>query len=459
MEEWQALIRKGKIIQPEAAPAPVVPPHAQTPEEIALGEVDLGPPIPRNIEGTGISESYITDLTLKTLHQRGTLTGAEICDQLALPYQGVMQDIITTLKDERLCEISGGGGLTELTWGFRLADRGIELARQAARQDAYVGPAPVSLASYVEWAGKQKADWSDLGEADIRRATSHLVIDDETINAVGPAFTSGKPLLIYGHAGNGKTVLAEALATCLPDTLFIPYAIEAGGQTIRMYDAAQHFVVPEPEGDAVAHNRRRDPRWLRIKRPFIVVGGELTFDMLGLTFDPIVRCYVAPVQMKANGGILLIDDFGRQQVAPKDLLNRWIIPMEKYVDYHTLATGNQIKVPFNLMLIFSTNLSPTDLVDEAFLRRIRYKMYMRDPSEAQFREIFKRICKIRGIPFEVERLDYLIENHYIAPNRPFRASQPRDLLDHLIDIAHFRSIKPTLTNEMLDHACASYFVT
>jgi predicted ATPase with chaperone activity len=451
MEDWQALIRRGKVVQPTATTPPAAPP---APEPAAVEPERPMPPVPRSLQDTGLSESYITDLVLKTLHVRGNLMGVDLCDEIRLPYPAIVQNILTFLKDERLVEILGGEGLTELTWNFRLTERGAEVAREAMRRDSYVGPAPVSLDTYVEWAGKQKAEWTNLRETDIRSAVAHLVISDATIEQVGPAFTSGKPLLIYGHAGNGKTVLAEALATCLPDDIFIPFAIEAGSQTIRLYDAAQHRRAEESTADA----RRRDARFLRIRRPFIVVGGELTFEQVGLAFDPTVRCYVAPVQMKANGGILLIDDFGRQQVSPKDLLNRWIIPMEKAVDYHTLATGAQVRVPFNVMLVFSTNLSPSDLVDEAFLRRIRYKMYMNDPTEEQFRAIFDRVCQARGIAMDDAMLDYLIEKHYRAKSRPFRASQPRDLLDLLSDIAHFRGLEPELTEELLGKACASYFV-
>lgn len=457
MDEWQALIRKGRIVNP-GAPGPAAVAVAPEPGEPPPPED--APPVPTTVEETGLKEAYITDLVLKTLNLRGNLLGAELCDEVKLPYHGIVQKVLTFLKDERLVEIMGGEGLTELTWNFRLTTRGGEVAREASKRDSYVGPAPVALATYVEWAAKQKAEWTNLREHDIRRACSHLIISPEVIEQVGPAFTSGKPLLIYGHAGNGKTVLAEALATCLPDTLFIPHALEAGNQTIRLFDAAQHHIVEEPSVPGMdPRGRRRDPRWLRIRRPFIVVGGELTFEQLGLTYDPQLQSYVAPVQMKANGGILLIDDFGRQQVSPKDLLNRWIIPMEKSVDYHTLASGVQIRVPFNVMLIFSTNLSPADLVDEAFLRRIRYKMYMHDPSEEQFRAIFQLVCGLRDIEMDEEMLNYLIEKHYRTTKRPFRASQPRDLLDHLIDIARFRGQEPVLTEELLDRACASYFVS
>jgi predicted ATPase with chaperone activity len=460
MDEWQALIRKGKIADPAAAPPrPPRPSLRRQAATAAPAETVFegdAPPVPRSVEETDLSESYVTDLALKTLNLRGSLLGHEICNELKLPYQGVVQPVLTFLKDERLCEIAGGAGLTEMTWTFRLSDRGSEFARSVLRRDGYVGPAPVSLDAYVGWASRQRAIWSDLHEADIRAAVDHLVLNDDTIDRIGPAFTSGKPVLIYGNAGNGKTVLAEALASTLPDDIFIPYAVEAGGQTIRLYDASQHQIVPEPEDST--GSARRDTRWVRVKRPFIVVGGELAFEQLGLTFDPQVKCYIAPVQMKANGGILLIDDFGRQQVSPRDLLNRWIIPMEKDIDYHMLVSGVQIRVPFNVMLIFSTNLSPNDLMDEAFLRRIRYKLMIQDPTEEQYREIFGRVCQSRGIAMDPAMVDYLIRKHYVEPGRPFRASHPRDLLDQLIDIARYRGEDARLTERNLDQACNAYFV-
>lgn len=461
MDEWSALIRRGKLVEQRSGGGPTAVAEAagQAAENAPSVPMPEVPPVPRNIQETGLSESHLIDLVLKTLNLRGTCLGHEICEEIKLPYQGVMQHIMTFLKEERLCEIQGGAGLTELTWNFRLTERGTELAQFAARRDGYVGPAPVELSTYVEWAAMQKADWSDLHEAEIRAATSHLVLNDDTINRVGPAFTSGKPILIYGNAGNGKTILAEALATCLPDSIFVPHAIEAGSQTIRLYDAAQHHIVQEPPADiGPAASPRRDHRWVRIKRPFIVVGGELTFQMLGLTFDPDLKSYIAPVQMKANGGILLIDDFGRQRVSPVEVLNRWIIPMEKSVDYHVLASGVQIRVPFNVMLIFSTNLSPGDLVDEAFLRRIRYKMMIQDPSEEQYREIFRRVCEAKGVPMDEEMLEYLVAKHYKGTGRPFRASQPRDLLEQMIDIAHYKGTPPELSHEAIDAACHAYFV-
>jgi predicted ATPase with chaperone activity len=462
-DDWQALIRKGMVTQMTGAVATRRPAPTQVMEApVREPEMELepSPPVPRSVDETGLTAAYIIDLVLKMLSIRGNMLGSELCDAVKLPYQGVVQEVLTFLKEDRLCEIVGGQGLTEMTWTFRLSDKGMDAAEQALRRDGYVGPAPVSLDDYNRWAEVQKPDWSNLHEADIRNATSHLVLDDDTINRIGPAFASGRPVLVYGYAGNGKTVLAEALATCLPDTVFIPYAIEAGSQTIRLYDAAQHRVAPEPEPPEGVDPRllKRDERWPRIKRPFIVTGGELTIGMLGLTFDPQYKCYIAPVQMKANGGLLLVDDFGRQQVSPKELLNRWIIPMEKCIDYHVLASGVQIKVPFTAMLIFSTNLSPTDLVDEAFLRRIRYKMMIRDPSEEQFREIFRRMCNLRRIPYNQAVLDYLIQKHYVATGRPFRATHPRDLLDQLLDISHYRSQDPALSEALIDQACNAYFV-
>jgi predicted ATPase with chaperone activity len=271
---------------------------------------------------------------------------------------------------------------------------------------------------------------------------------------------------MYGPPGNGKTSIARAFGNLvLSQNMYIPYALYLDGQVIKVYDAVSHSLAPASEGGVpgtttgnLRANTRRDPRWVKIRRPFIVVGGELTLEGLDLVFDDTHKFYEAPFQVKANGGILLIDDFGRQQVRPRDLLNRWIVPLENRLDYLRLHTGRKVEVPFDVLIVFSTNLPPKDLVDEAFLRRLRHKVEIGDPSYEEYREIFRRVAQTKRIEYSDPGLAYLLQEWYIKRNRKLRASHPRDLCDQIIDIASYLAVQPSMTREMLDRAALAYFV-
>jgi len=294
-----------------------------------------------------------------------------------------------------------------------------------------------------------------VNKRQLRQALSHLVINETTFEQIGPAVNSGRSIFLFGAPGNGKTSIAEAIGSLLMEgDIFIPFAVEVDGQVIKVFDNVNHVLAPL---DA-ATQRTIDTRWIRIRRPFIVVGGELTLEGLDLVYDVNNKYYESPFQMRANGGILLIDDFGRQQVRPRDLLNRWIVPLEKRLDYLTLHTGRKIEIPFEVLIVFSTNLAPKDLVDEAFLRRIRHKIEVGDPDWDGYREILKRICQARGIEWSDAALAYLIKEHYIKPHRAPRACHPRDLIDQIIDIARYLNVPPSLSQELLDRAAAAYFV-
>ena len=243
--------------------------------------------------------------------------------------------------------------------------------------------------------------------------------------------------------------------------MYIPFALYLDGQVIKLYDAVSHKLAPESEANGTGTLRqstRRDPRWVKIRRPFIVVGGELTLEGLDLVFDDTHKFYEAPFQVKANGGILLIDDFGRQQVRPRDLLNRWIVPLENRIDFLTLHTGRKVEIPFDVLVVFSTNLPPKDLVDEAFLRRLRHKVEIGDPSYEEYREIFKRVAADKKIPYNDQGLAYLLQEYYIKRNRKLRASHPRDLCDQILDIGSYLAVEPVMSREMLDRAASAYFV-
>jgi predicted ATPase with chaperone activity len=270
-------------------------------------------------------------------------------------------------------------------------------------------------------------------------------------------------MFLYGPPGNGKTTIAEAIGRMvLTNNMYIPYTVEVDGQIIKVFDEINHVVVedggPGSTGTGALGSRRLDARWIYIQRPVIMVGGELTLDGLDLKYDPTNKYYEAPFQMKANGGMFLIDDFGRQQVRPRDLLNRWIVPMEKNIDFLTLHTGRKVEVPFAVLIVFSTNLPPRDLVDEAFLRRIRHKIEVTSPTFDGYRAIFKRVCESRRIAFDDNAVKYLLQEYYIKRKQKVRANHPRDLIDQIMDIADYLGREPRLTKEFLDRAADAYFV-
>ena len=411
------------------------------------------PKVPTNIKETGLGLGFLTDLALKIMYFEGNLTGYELADRMKLPYPGVVDQALDFLKREKLVEVKGAGGFAEAAYQYAISLKGRAMGREALDRSQYAGAAPVPLETYSEAVRLQPLGRVIVHQRIMRQALSHLVIGEDTFAQLGPAVNSGRSVFLFGHPGNGKTAIAESIGSMLMDqAMYIPYAVEIGGQIIRVFDYINHTVADDD--DAKGH----DPRWVRIQRPVIITGGELTMETLDLVYDETNKYYEAPFQMKANGGLLLIDDFGRQQARPRDLLNRWIVPLEKRVDFLTLHTGRKIEVPFDVLIVFSTNLAPRDLVDEAFLRRIRHKIEIKDPSWDEFREIFKRICEHRGVPYDDRGLAYLIQEHYLKPNRPKRACHPRDIVDQLIDIARYMSQKPSLSRELIDRACEAYFV-
>ena len=421
------------------------------------------PPPPRNMDETGLNIGFLSDLVMKVMYFEGYISGATIAERIKLPFSGVVDQVLEFLKREQFCEVrSAAAGFGEQSYQYAISNKGREKAREALDRSQYAGPAPVPLNGYNQAMLKQSLKNFVVHQRAMRQALGDMVINDTTFGQIGPAVNSGRSIFLFGPPGNGKTAIAERIGRMvLGGDLLVPYAVEVDSQVIKIFDSVNHQRIADevPSGTGPLQKARpRDLRWVRIRRPVITVGGELTLESLNLTFDDVNKFYEAPFQMKANGGMFLIDDFGRQQVRPRDLLNRWILPLEKRIDFLTLRTGRKIEIPFDVLIVFSTNLAPKDLVDEAFLRRIRHKIEIGDPSFDEYREIFRRICETKGIPYDEKALGYLLQEYYIKRRAKLRAVHPRDLVDQLIDIARYMNVEPRLTKDLIDRACQAYFV-
>jgi DNA polymerase III delta prime subunit len=398
------------------------------------------------------------------LYFSGIMTGFAVADIIKLPFAGVLEDVITFLKREKYLEVQGAGGIGEGAYKYMLTDKGNAKAREALDKTQYAGPAPVPVHQYVEAMRAQNKTKVSVRREDLMRVTENLVVSTDMLDRVGPAVNGGRSIFLYGPPGNGKTTIAERVGRIvLGEDMWIPYAFDVDGQIIQIFDPINHELATVQTGFKHGTGMVSDPRWVKIKRPMIMVGGELNMSGLDLVYDQINKYYEAPFQVKANGGMFLIDDFGRQQVRPQDLLNRWIVPLEKGSDFLTLNNGRKIEMPFFVMIVFSTNLAPKDLVDDAFLRRIRYKIEVGNPTAEQFREIFKIICRIKKVPYDDQGLAYLLKEWYYNKERPerqrdLRMVHPRDIISQLLDIAAYLGVPPTMSRDLLDRAAASYFV-
>jgi predicted ATPase with chaperone activity len=429
---------------------------------VPIAESTLTPPgEPRTLQETGLPSGFLIDLTLKHIYFAGEISAQVLADALRLPFSGIVEPALTFLVKEELASITGASGFGERGYNYIVTPKGAARAQEIFARSQYAGPAPVSLEQYRTITRAQSIGDVTITHEQARAAFDDIVVSDVMLRRVGPAANSGRSIFLYGPPGNGKTTIAERIARLLAGEVYIPYALLADSQVVQVFDALNHSPLPPPPPAPLSpfpSTPRPDARWVKCQRPFIVVGGELTLATLDLIFDPITKLYEAPFQVKANGGMLLIDDFGRQQVHPRDLLNRWIVPLEKRADYLTLQTGKKIEIPFDVLIVFSTNLAPKDLVDDAFLRRIRHKIQVPNPTWDEFRTIFERVTRERGIRFDEEQFKYLVMEHYIKAKREPKAVHPRDLLDQLRDIARYLQSEPVLNKELIDAAVEAYFV-
>ncbi|MGB6042517.1 MAG: AAA family ATPase [Pirellulales bacterium] len=409
---------------------------------------------PENLLATRLTESQIEALILKYLLARGEASGAEISDQVALPFR-LIENIMSQLKYERCVAHRGSAAMNDYI--YVLGDIGRERAKRFQEDSTYFGAAPVALRDYIESVKAQTIEGLEPGPEDLERAFSDLLIDKRIFRKLGPAINSGRGLFLFGPPGNGKTSIAERITEAFGKHVWIPRALEVEGEIIRLFDPINHVEAPLDEGISLMQDVKFDKRWVRIKRPTIVVGGELTMENLEVTYNPTTGISEAPVQLKSNCGTLVIDDFGRQRMAIDELLNRWIVPLEKRYDFLNLASGKKVRVPFDQLVVFSTNLEPKDLVDEAFLRRIPYKIEALNPPEEAFRKLFTIMAPIVGVEYNEEALDHLIKEYYLAVDRPFRNCQPRDLLLQIKNLARFERTEAVMTKDAIDFAVDNYF--
>lgn len=410
----------------------------------------MGPPVPEELAETDVPETFLCDLALKIVAAMPEPSTANVTERLHLP-RALTEEILQQLYREKLIEVKlqSAMGATR----YAMLDKGWNQLARARAFCGYDGPAPVSLRDYAHMMRLQAVPARHATIDSVRAAFRDLVLPDSLMQTVGCVVNSRRSLFLSGPPGTGKTAVAERINASLPGAIWIPYAIEIDGQVIRVFDAHNHRPAAN---DAMP--TEYDRRWVCIDRPLVIVGGELTLENADLTWSEAARFYEAPFQMKSNGGTLVIDDFGRQRVAPADLLNRWIVPLERRVDYLTLHTGKKIEVPFEQLVVFATNLEEKDLVDEAFLRRMGYRARVEPPTPAAYIEIFKRAAHTRGMRVEQVCLDYIL-NNYMISHRQMKSCEPRDLLDRVLDICLFEGQPIELTPKVIDSAWRNYFGT
>lgn len=415
---------------------------------------------PNQIEDLKIPQSIVLDIIFRLLFNEGNVALARFVEVLKISTR-IIDEVLAWMQKEHLVEVAKAiGELGRLGYVYTLTEAGEERARGAFERSQYIGPVPVSIQPYNQGIELQTKQRRRVQASQVKEALRRLILPDDFHRRIGPAINSGSSLFLYGPPGNGKTTVAQAISELISgtDPIWMPYAITAGGHIIQIHDRLIHHQV-KMDSKRTSEFGRVDGRWALFHRPTVMVGGELKMEALDLRYDPIAKIYEAPLQLKANGGMFLIDDFGRQQVRPGDLLNRWIVPLENQVDFLRLISGQTIVVPFKLLLVFSTNLDPYQLMDDAFLRRIQIKVELSSPDEKMFAQIFLLECKNHNIPFNKDAFLFLLSKWYKQSNRVMQAVHPRDLLRTIKAICDYEGIPPAMTPELLDQACKSYFVS
>ena len=416
-------------------------------EEFAAAPLQPAIPQPRTVLDLGIRKNLLQDLALKILHLEGEMTLLELAQHMRVSLS-VMDEIFPALRRE-YCEVKGMVGNIHLV---ALTTMGKSRALELLANNQYVGPAPVTLADYTERVRAQSVRGAEVGPPDVALAFSHLVLSQPMLAQLGTAAVSGRAIFLYGPTGTGKTSIAEALPAIYSDSVWVPYAVEAQGQIIALYDPAVH----RPTGEAVP--RDHDTRWVQCRRPRVIAGGELTMDMLDLTLDRLTHCYLAPLQLKANNGVLIIDDFGRQRISPEELLNRWMVPLDRRADYLALGGGAKFEVPFDVLVVFATNLDPARLADEAFLRRIQNKIKVDPLTPSEFHEVFRACCQRHSLPYDDAVGEHVIELLRSEFEQPLRPCYPGDLINLVVSAARYEGTAPKLDRGTVTQACRNYFL-
>lgn len=428
------------------------------PEAEAPAEEDSDAPFmpvePTSFQQAGLTDTEVEALTLKYLLAHGEASGRDVTAQLRLPFL-LIEPLLARMKHDQLLAHRGAAAMNDYV--YQLTDMGRERARRYTESCTYFGAAPVALKDYVASVGRQSLTKQHPTVEDLKRAFGDLLINPRMLTRLGPAINSGRGLFLYGAPGNGKTSIAERVTRAFGETIWIPRAVGVEGEIMRIFDPGNHEEMPLEESGGLLDQRKIDKRWVRIRRPTIIVGGELTMSNLEVMLNRATGISEAPVQLKSNCGTLVIDDFGRQRISTSELLNRWIVPLEKRYDFLNLGNGKKIQVPFDQLIVFSTNLEPRDLCDDAFLRRIPYKIEVADPSEDEFRQLLKIMAPKVEVEYDEDAVNYLIDTHYKSANRSFRCCQPRDLLTQIRNLCLYLDAEPKMTREHMDAAVENYF--